>query len=318
MSQAKVSVSPADPMAPTVAAGAVLVMFLWALCFPLIKYGLSTSPPMLFATLRAVLSGAVLLLIAQWLGRPSIHGTPIWGGVVLVGLTATSVGFFGMFYGGERVSPGLATVIANTQPLIAAVLARAFLHERLSPIQRFGIIAGFGGIVMISVPSLSGSDSQTLGIIFILLAAVAIAISNVALKRLAGRVDSLRAMGWQLIIGGVPLGVLALATEDVTSINVTPLFLVNLAALSVIGTAAAFALWFILLQRETLSRLNVFSFLTPVFGLLMGAVFFAEQVQAIEMLGIVLSLLGIYWVSRPSTVLATARPTPDTERNRGG
>jgi drug/metabolite transporter (DMT)-like permease len=110
-----------------IAATAVLVMFLWALCFPLISVGLAASPPMAFAALRAALSGAVLLAVAQCLGRPAIEGTSNWAGVALVGLTATGVGFFGMFYGGGRVSPGLATVIANTQPLIAGALAWGFL-----------------------------------------------------------------------------------------------------------------------------------------------------------------------------------------------
>lgn len=308
----------ATRMPLSVMAGTVLVMFLWALCFPLISVGLSASPPMAFAALRAVFAGAVLLMVAQWLGRPAIQGTGNWAGVVLVGLAATSLGFFGMFYGGARVSPGVATVIANTQPLIAAVLARGLLNEHLRAIQRCGLTVGFGGIVLIGVPNLSGSDSQMLGIGFILLGAVGIAVSNVALKRLAGRVDNLRAMGWQLVIGSVPLGVLALATENPASINWTLPFLLSLIALSVIGTAAAFALWFSLLRRETLSRLNVFTFLTPIFGLVIGMVFFAEQVQSVEMVGIGLSLLGIYWVSRPAKALLPALETTDRESCRRG
>lgn len=308
----------ATRMPLSVMAGTVLVMFLWALCFPLISVGLSASPPMAFAALRAVFAGAVLLMVAQWLGRPAIQGTGNWAGVVLVGLAATSLGFFGMFYGDARVSPGLATVIANTQPLIAAVLARGLLNEHLRAIQRYGLMVGFGGIVLIGVPNLSGSDSQMLGIGFILLGAVGIAVSNVALKRLAGRVDNLRAMGWQLVIGSVPLGVLALATENPASINWTLPFLLSLTTLSVIGTAAAFALWFSLLRRETLSRLNVFTFLTPIFGLVIGMVFFAEQVQSVEMVGIGLSLLGIYWVSRPAKALLPALETTDRESCRRG
>ncbi len=56
----------------SVALGATLVMFLWALCFPLITIGLNDSPPMFFAANRALLSGSVLLVIAQLLGRPAI------------------------------------------------------------------------------------------------------------------------------------------------------------------------------------------------------------------------------------------------------
>lgn len=290
-----------------VAFGAILVMFLWALCFPLINAGLANSPPMTFAALRAALSGAVLIAAAEWLGRPAIADRSLWGGLVLVGLTATSLGFFGMFYGGARVSPGLATVIGNTQPLIAAILAWGFLNEHLSVLQRWGLAAGFSGIVLIGAPGLSGTDSQLLGIVFILIAAVGIAVSNVALKRLAGRVDILRAMGWQLLIGAVPLAVLAASIEDVSSLDWSWRFAVTLTVLSVLGTSAAFVLWFGLLRRSSLSQLNVFTFLTPIFGLFMGVAFFAEQLHALELAGIGLSLLGIYAVSRPATGVACAQ-----------
>lgn len=287
------------------AAGAILVMFLWAICFPLINLGLVDSPPMLFAALRATLSGTVLLIAAHWLRRPAIGGRANWGRIVVVGLTATSIGFFGMFYGGGRVSPGLATVIANTQPLIAAALAWIFLSEHLTVVQRYGLAAGFAGIVLIGAPSISGAGSQLSGIVFILLAAVGIAVSNVVLKRLAGTIDILRAMGWQLLIGALPLAVLALLIEDPRAIVWSLPFILNLITLSVLGTSAAFVLWFALLRRASLSQLNVFTFLTPIFGLLMGVLFFQEQLHALELSGIAVSLLGIYLVSRPPRIQAS-------------
>lgn len=312
-----VSLKPNAPnrLPVSVVAGAVLVMFFWAICFPLISVGLAASPPMTFAAMRALISGAVLLIVAQALGRPAITGKTLWGGVVLVGLTATSLGFFGMFYGGGRVSPGLATVIANTQPLIAAVLAWGFLNEQLRPLQQLGLAAGFGGIVLIGAPGLSGSESQTMGMILIMVGAVGIAVSNVALKRMAGRVDPLWAMGWQLVIGGVPLGLLALAVENPAAVEWSVSFTFNLIALSVVGTAAAFCLWFSLLRRASLSQLNVYTFLTPIFGLAMGSLFFAEQLHGLSVAGVALSLLGIYWVSRPSKVVTCVAETVRVEAN---
>jgi drug/metabolite transporter (DMT)-like permease len=287
-------------LSATLAARAVLVMLLWAACFPLINIGLADSPPMFFATLRAGVAGVVLLVAAQWLRRPAIKGRAVWVGIVVVALTATSLGFFGMFYGGARVSPGLATVITNTQPLMAAVLAWWLLGEQLSALQRWGLVVGFAGIVLIGVPGLSDSDSELLGILFILIGAAGIAVSNVVLKRIAHRVDILRAMGWQLLIGALPLATLALATEDPNAIDWTWTFILNLVILSVLGTSAVFALWFALLRRASLSQLNVFTFLTPIFGLIIGVLWFTEKLSGLTLAGITLSLVGIYLVSRIS------------------
>ena len=138
-----------------VAAGTVLVMFLWAVCFPLIQTGLEASPPMWFAGLRALLAGVVLIVFAGLTGRPQIRGTMVWSAVALAGLTATGLGFFGMFYGGGLVSPGLATVVANTQPLLAAPLAAVALRPQyqelvdgndLSPLQ----VATVGSVLAVA------------------------------------------------------------------------------------------------------------------------------------------------------------------------
>ena len=289
---------PQSAVSARVATGAVVVMLLWALCFPLIAAGLAAAPPMSFATLRAALAGGVLLALAEFTRRPPILGAQVWAGLIVVGLTATTLGFVGMFYGGGLVSPGLATVIANTQPLIAAALAWVFLDERLGIAQRLGLTAGFAGIVLIGAPGLSGSSSQLVGTALIVTAAMGIAISNVVLKRLAGRVDPLRAMGWQLVIGSVPLAMLALAVESPDEIVWSGPFVLNLMVLSVLGTAAAFWLWFELLRRESLSQLNVYTFLTPAFGLLMGRAFFDERIHPLALAGIALSVLGIVAVNR--------------------
>ena len=96
----------------------------------------------------------------------------------------------------------------------------------------------------------------------------------------------------------------ALLAEDVTAIRWSPGFLLSLGVLSLFGTAAVFVLWFTLLERARLTQLNVFTFLTPVFGLAMGTAFFAETIELAAIVGIGLSLIGIYLVTRPPVAAA--------------
>jgi len=296
------------------AATAVLVMFLWTLCFPLISIGLESSPPMVFATLRAVIAGLTLLAAAHLLHLPPIGHADHWRKTVLVGLTVTGLGFFGMFYGGGLVSPGLATVVANTQPLIAAVLAGIWLGERLGRAQRFGLAFGFTGIVVIGINGLQGFAQQGLGITYILLGATGVAVGNVLLKSMADSVDAVRVMGWQLLVGSVPLALMMIVIDESLAISLNVNFVISLIALSVFGTAAPFVLWVKLLKQADLSQLNAFSFLTPIFGILLGVAFFGEIFNAAMVVGIALSLLGIYLVSR-SKFTVGGRSTPGPDRN---
>jgi drug/metabolite transporter (DMT)-like permease len=280
------------------------VTFLWALCFPLITAGLPMAPPLTFATLRALVAGFSLLVPALALRQRLPLDWRIWLSLSGVGLTTTTLGFAAMFLAGESISPGLATVISNAQPLVAAVLAYFFLRERLDGRHRLGLFGGFIGILLVAAPGFSQTPlgTQPSGILNVLAGALAVASGNVLLKRLAGQVDLLAAMGWQFILGSIPLGLMALWLEAPERLTWTPNFVLILLTLATLGTALTYVLWFALLAHAELTHLNTFTFLTPVFALTIGVLFFKEYLQWIEVAGTLLILAGAWWASRPGKV----------------
>lgn len=285
------------------------VMLLWAACFPLITVGLDLAPHLAFAALRAALAGVCLLVLGAVLRRPMPRGLRAWGQIGVVALGATSLGFFGMFHAAEFVSPGLATVIANAQPLLAAILAHVFLGERLRAGGKAGLAAGLAGIAAIAWPALVAGDqaSYTLGIGYVALAAIGVASGNIAIKRLTGQTDAVMTMGWQLLIGAAPLALLSGLTEDVSSLRWSSEFIVVLVTLSVLGTSLAFWLWFSALEQVALNRANAFTFLVPIFGLMIGAALFAERLEWTQAAGAILVLTGIALVQRDARVTAPQR-----------
>ena len=291
-------------MSPSIFIKLVLVMFLWAICFPLITAVLESTPHLSFATIRAFVAGAALLALGAVLGRPLPRGIRVWSLIAVIGLGATSLGFFGMFHAAEFLSPGTATVIANTQPLMAAMLAHLLLGERLNLRGKLGLAVGFAGIVLIAFPELLSPtrSNSAIGIAYIALAALGITLSNVFIKRLAGTVDPLMAMGMQLLIGAVPLAFIAALTETPGNLQWTREFIVVLLTLALFGTSLVYWLWFSILESVELSKANVFSFLIPVFGLALGAVFFAEHIGWPELAGAGLTILGLDLVVRRGLV----------------
>tara|TARA_R110000787_G_scaffold200269_2_gene311294 strand:- start:707 stop:1600 length:894 start_codon:yes stop_codon:yes gene_type:complete len=281
----------------------ILVMLLWAACFPLITAGIEFAPHLTFATLRAFLAGLTLTILALALRKPLPRQPRIWAMVTVVGLGATSLGFLGMFHAAEYVSPGIATVIANTQPLLAAALAGIVLNERLTAHGKAGLILGFLGILVIASPRLfsGGQESYIIGVAYIILAAVGITISNVLIKRIVGNVDALMAMGLQMLIGSVPLALGAWATEDPATIQWSITFVGALLGLGLFGTALVYWLWFSVLEKTPLNRANAFSFLIPIFGLTMGTLFYGETLGWPQLVGIVLTILGVGMVTRRGT-----------------
>jgi len=282
----------------------ILVMFLWAVCFPLITLGIEFAPHLTFATLRAVVAGLALIALAISLRRPWPQGRRIWTIISVVGIGATSLGFFGMFHAAEFVSPGIATVIANTQPLMAAVLAGVLLQERLTVQGKVGLFIGFIGILVISSSQLfsGSSENYALGVTYIVLAAIGITVSNVLIKKIAGNIDALMAMGLQMLIGSIPLAVTAWTLEDPTAIRWSFTFIVVLIALSLFGTALVYWLWFSVLTKAPLNRANAYSFLIPIFGLTMGVMFYGETLEWPQLVGIILAIVGVTLVTRHGTI----------------
>lgn len=286
-------------MSPTTVTKIVLAMLLWAACFPLITAGLQYAPHLTFATLRAVLAGVALVGLAVVLRRPFPRGWRTWLTLGVVGLGATSLGFLGMFHAAEYVSPGLATVIANAQPLLAAMLGVAWLGERLPRIGWTGLLLGFAGVMVIALPQLldGGQEGSAIGFAYIVLAALGVTISNVAIKSIAGEVDGLFAMGLQMLIGSVPLMFAAFALEDQSAIEWNAVFTVSLLGLALFGSSLVYWLWFSVLEAVELNRAIAFSFLVPIFGLTIGALFFGERLSGLQFSGIALVILGIVFVN---------------------
>ena len=282
------------------------VMVLWASCFPLITIGLDLAPHLAFAALRAALAGLCLIALGALCGRPVPVGKRSWFLIVVVGLGATSMGFLGMFHAAEFVSPGLATVIANVQPIIAAALAHVLLGERLMIIGKIGLAIGLAGIAVIAWPGVATVHIQgySFGIAYVVLAATGVSIGNIAIKRLTGQVDPIMAMGFQLLIGAVPLALISMLMEDVSLLTWSTEFVFILVILAVLGSSLAFWLWFEVLERVELNRANAFTFLVPISGLMIGDIFFGERLEAVQVAGVVLVLIGISLVQRGSGTAA--------------
>lgn len=280
--------------------GLFAVSFLWALCYPLIDVGIRFAPPFAFAALRALIAGLALVVVAWALGRPLPRDLRTWAMFGAIGLGTTSLGFLGMFDASRYLSPGLATVIANGQPLLAAILAHLFLAERLGPMQCLGLLLGFLGIVVISLPQFNDQTraSFAVGVTYIAFAAAGVAVGNILMKALGRRVDALVATGAQTLIGALPLSAAALFTEQPAAVVWSPMFLVSLLSLALFGTALAYWLWFALLARVPFSRANAFTFVTPIAGFAIGVLFFGEHLGIAAVVGLLLTATGIILVER--------------------
>lgn len=243
----------------------------WGACFIAIQSGLRDAPLLWYAALRALLAGGALLGLAAIQRRPAPDGPRAWALITGLGLVNVTVAFAAMFGGVAGLATGTAAVLANAQPLLIVLPAWWLYGEVVTARTAIALVIGFGGLVVVALPSGGGS-----GAALSLLAAVAVTGGTLLSRRLQG-MDLMVATAWHLLIGGAALAVFAAAVEGSPVINWTPRFILSLAFLSLVGTAATTVAWFAETRRSRLDTLSTWTFLTPVFGIGFGALLLGER-----------------------------------------
>lgn len=278
-----------------VLAFALLVVF-WGSAFSVVKVGLEYSPPMLFAGLRTLIGGSVMLLVAAvWRGDPHIKRD--WRIFLL--LAAFNVAFFIGFQTSAilYLPSGTAAVLVYLQPILVGLLAWMILGEPLSAAKIVGLVLGFSGIVAVSTGSLSGVISP-LGVAFGVSSAFFWAMGTVFFKRYEDRISTMWAVALPFVIGGSVLTAFGTAIESWSEVSFSAPLFASLAYVSLIGIATAWLLWFGLIRAGEASRVAAYVFFVPLVGIVVGAIFLDERLTLSLLVGTALIVCGIYLVNR--------------------
>lgn len=286
----------------------------YAMCYSAIKAGLAYAPPLRFAGMRAVLGGAVLLALLVIQRKPVLPPSRFWRGIPALAATGTFLSFGAMFLSPGRTGAGIASVLGNTGPVFVVILAAIFLGERVTRATAGALALGLAGVTLIAYPAITDPSRRgALGAILPLMAAAGTAVQSVIVKRMELRDAVLSVTAWQFVLGGLPLLAVSALVERGTPITWNGSFVSLFLFLTVVGTSAATALWFWLVQDEEVGRLTLQLFLVPVLGLLSAVVLFGEQVGAMEAAGVAFVLLGISLVvsrSEPTAAPRVSREAP--------
>lgn len=183
---------------------ALAVVAIWGSNFVVIKYALHTLPPMTLAVLRF---GFALVPACLFLRRPRVDWRNLAGYGVLIG-----VGQFGLLYLSMRsqISPGLASLVVQTQVFFTLLLAMRIRRERVLGTQWLGLALAAGGIAVIAA-HVDGTTTA-LGLAMVLAAAFCWACANL-LTQQAGRIDMLAYVVWSSAFAVPPLLALALLLD---------------------------------------------------------------------------------------------------------
>lgn len=284
------------------AIGLMLVLCLiWALQQIALKHTANDISPMFQIALRSGGAAALLALFMRWRGeRMCFTDGTAWPGIIAGVLFALEFCLAGE--GLRHTSAAHMVVFLYTAPIFAALgLHFSLPSERLAPLQWAGIVLAFGGLAMafFGREGSAGPDAGNAlwGDFLALMGGALWGATTVVVRttRLSQAPVSQTLM-YQLLGAFALLTVVSLATGQ-AHFNPTPAVWASLAFQSVVVAFISFLLWFWLLRQYMASRLGVFTFLTPLFGILLGAWLSNEHIEPSFLMGAFPVLLGIVLVS---------------------
>lgn len=278
----------------------VLLTALWGCQQVAIKLTAPDVSLVMQAGIRSIIATLLLLAWARLrairlFGADGTLGAGVLAGVLFAGE------FVFIYAGLAHTAASRMVVFIYLAPIFTAIGLQVFVPgERLGPLQWVGAALAFGGVALAFADGFAAAGGGTwLGDLFGVIAALLWGATTVLIRATGlARVTATKTLLYQLAVSALVLPLASLALGERGVVAVTPLAIASLAYQGAIVAFASYLAWFWLLTRYLAGRLAVFSFLTPLFGVLAGVLVLGEALTSSFALAALLVGAGIVLVNR--------------------
>ncbi|MEM3628058.1 MAG: DMT family transporter [Candidatus Bathyarchaeia archaeon] len=275
----------------------ISMILMWGSNWTVMKVGVKFVGPLNFVMQRFFLGLIVLLPILLFRGKKIPRDSKVWFNLCILSFVqAAWVSFtnIGLMY----ESSGLSSLLTYTQPLFVFCLAVLFLKERVGIIKVIGIMIGFLGVAVLYAGRISFSVNVfNSSLFFLILGAFLWAVTVIYYKKFLSNVDPVLVNIVQFFLGFAVIFAMVLMFEGLT-FSVSPLYIFAVLYASIFGSAVASTIWLILIREEEATIVSASSLVVPVTASLFGLVFLGEVIDAISLLGFIVTLTGVYLVNK--------------------
>lgn len=283
--------APASGPASTHAAGtardlllSVLAPASWGTTYVVTSELLPAHRPMLAATMRALPAGLILLAFVRRLPKGSW-----WWKTAVLGTLNFGAFFPLLFFAAYRLPGGVASTLGSVQPLLVAGFSILILGQRPHRAVLGAAAVGTGGVALMTLTAKARLDVP--GVLAMLVATGLMALA-VVLGRKWGRPPGATPMvlaTWQLVFGGLVLLPMTAVSEGLPD-TLTAKNLAGFTCIGVVGTAAAYTLWFRGIERLAPTSLSLLSLANPMVATVAGFVVLHQSLTVPQAAGFAVAL----------------------------
>lgn len=276
----------------------LLFVILYGSGFVGAKLGFPYAGPFTFMTLRFGLAASVMAAIALVIKAPWPATRQEWLHIASAGLLGVGVFSVGAYASIERgVPPAVSALIIALNPIVVALAAAPLLGERTSPRQFLGLLIGIVGVYLVLSGRLAIDPSYLVAVVLSVIALFGLACGNLYQKR--------HCTGMNLFTGGaVQCGACTVAMAagmmltDEKPLQLAPSFIFAWLWMALAVSIGAVSILYVMIRRAEISRVASIFFLMPASAGFLAYVIFGQTLDAIAVVGIVVTAVGVFLAQR--------------------
>ena len=285
----------------------LLLATLWGGSYTFIKLGVATIPPITLIAARTAIAGVLLVALMRWRGIRLPGDAATWRRFLFQACLNSVIPWTLIAWGERFLDAGLATILNSTSPVFTFLLTAAITrHEALTGRKLFGLLAGIFGICLIvGVQALSGLGEQLAAQVTTVLATICYAGAAI-FSRGFKELDPMAPAAGSLLAGAAILIPLSFVVDQPWTLAPSVSSLAALLGLAVFSTAAAFVIYFRLIQTLGSVGTTAQAYLRVPIGVALGVVFLGESLTSTAWIGLACVVAGVAAMTIPARKAANA------------
>ncbi len=274
----------------------LLLCLIWGTTWLFIKLGLEDLPPLTFAGIRFVIATAIVFALIAIRRIPLPNRARDWVLLAVTGVLSFTLNYGLVFWGEQYISSGLAALLQSTLPAFGLIIAHFYLPgERMTLLKILGVVLGVFGVGVIFSNQLQVAGSQALwGSAALVLSAFCAAYANVLVKAYGINLQPAVLAGGQMLFGLIPLLLIGIPLEgNPLNYRWTPIAVLSLFYLAIVGTVVAFLLYYWLMHNMDVTKTMLIALVTPVTAVIVGMLVLKEEMHWRTLIGGAMIISGL-------------------------
>lgn len=288
----------------------LLFTLLWASATVATKFAFHSCDLFLLTMIRFI-TVSIILLFYTYIIKDKSSQFPSkaeFKKLFILGLLNVTIYMSGYLIAIKYVSAGLISLITAVNPLLLILFSAIFYKRKLSSFEINGIIIAVSGLVLAAIPNLYHNHATLGGLLALIAGICALSTGSIYYANSGLTLKKMEVNTWQITLGGMLFLPIVFLNRPNNFIIPDMNFFLSIAWLIFPVSIIAYAMWLILLQRDTV-KAGLWLFLTPAFGYLMAVIILHEKITSYGVLGSLLVVSGLLYSRRKKTMLPAINTT---------